>query len=484
MERAIINENIKKFHQSEATCPFLDGQLRQDMGEFGETEAVEKVLKGMYNCPDTKNNLTPLFLNQCKQQSPEIKMIRTPDQYKRSWKMMKERTSSHDLHFRHFKAACEHKEHLFVHYIMAEIPFCTGFCPTCWKKATNVMILKKAGLFNIEKLRTLCLFQADHNHNNKFLGQEAMKYTVKEENIAAEQYSVTGKKSISHALNKTLLFDNMRYQKASMSLTSCNLKSCYDRIVHSPAMMALRSVGVPKEPMISFFSSLQEVKYYTRTAYGLSEETFGGLEEGYTQKPQGSGQGNGAAPQIWAILSSKMFGILHDLGLATLVQTPISNTGLWLVGFAYVDDSNLFTYSLDHNIPETVAKMQQIVTAWEQAAKVTGGAIAPVKCWWYLIHFEWDEFGQWKYGTKDSNEYQISVKDSENNLQQIQRLNSDEAQEMLGVYISPNGDNKCQYEHLLKKAIDLGERIRTCYTYRHEAWLGLYCKTRFYFIVS
>lgn len=84
----------------------------------------------------------------------------------------------------------------------------------------------------------------------------------------------------------------------------------------------------------------------------------------------------GAAPQIWAIVSSKMFAMLHKLGLATLVKTPISDTGLWLVGFAYVDNLDLFTYSLTHNIDETVQNMQKIVTAWEAAVKVTGGAIA------------------------------------------------------------------------------------------------------------
>ena len=29
MEKAIINENIKKFHQSEGTCPFLIGELQK-----------------------------------------------------------------------------------------------------------------------------------------------------------------------------------------------------------------------------------------------------------------------------------------------------------------------------------------------------------------------------------------------------------------------------------------------------------------------
>ena len=165
---------------------------------------------------------------------------------------MREKTTSHDIHFGHFMAACEHRQNILVHYIMAEIPFRTGFAPSKWKSATNVMILKKAGLFDIDKLRTLCLFQANHNHNNKFLGQQMMEHAMKTNSIAQEQYSVTGRRSISHALNKVLFFDHIRYQKYSACLTSCDLKSCYDRIVHTPAMLAAQSLGVPAKPLISF----------------------------------------------------------------------------------------------------------------------------------------------------------------------------------------------------------------------------------------
>ena len=202
---------------------------------------------------------------------------------------MKEKTASHDLHFGHFKAACSHRHNLLVHYIMAEIPMRTGFAPSRWKHATNVMILKKAGLFNIEKLRTLCLFQADHNHNNKFLGKSLMDHSIHNNYIAQEQYSVPGKRCISHALNKTLYFDNVWYGKYSACLTSCDLKLCYDRIAHTPAMLAARSFGIPKEPLVSFFATLQEVQYHTRTVYGVSEETFGGIQGSYTNNPQGAG---------------------------------------------------------------------------------------------------------------------------------------------------------------------------------------------------
>ena len=100
---------------------------------------------------------------------------------------------------------------------------------------------------------------------------------------------------------------------------------------------------------------MQQIQYSTRTAYGLSSQTFGGIQNGYTQNPQGAGQGNGAAPQLWAIISSKMFQMLHKLGLANTITSPITNDDLTLVGFAYVDDSDIFSYSNSHNVAHTIS---------------------------------------------------------------------------------------------------------------------------------
>ena len=79
---------------------------------------------------------------------------------------------------------------------MAELPFHTGQSPERWKRATNVMILKKEGNQSLDSLRTLVLFEADFNHNNKFLGKATMHHAIKSGFMAQEQYSVSGKKQL------------------------------------------------------------------------------------------------------------------------------------------------------------------------------------------------------------------------------------------------------------------------------------------------
>ena len=63
-----------------------------------------------------------------------------------------------------------------LHFELAEIPFRTGYSPVSWQEATQLMILKKLGLIDVERLRTLVLYEADFNHNNKFLGKSMMEH--------------------------------------------------------------------------------------------------------------------------------------------------------------------------------------------------------------------------------------------------------------------------------------------------------------------
>ena len=98
-----------------------------------------------------------------------------------------------------------------------------------------------------------------------------MQHAIPSNRIAKEQYSRPGRKSIDHALNRRLIFDLSRYQKSSLAMTSCDLKNCYDRVAHTPAMLALLGFGVPKQPLLSLFHAIQHMQYHTRTVYGDSK---------------------------------------------------------------------------------------------------------------------------------------------------------------------------------------------------------------------
>ena len=142
MENVIRDENRKKYHQTENTCPFLIPPLVNDFGMYGEGPKTEEVFKGTYKIPEGVDKYTRGFIKACKfiDKDSETELARSPKTYLESWKKMDEKNTSRRLHFGHFKAACNHNKNILLHYALAEIPFRTGFSPLRWQQATNVMI--------------------------------------------------------------------------------------------------------------------------------------------------------------------------------------------------------------------------------------------------------------------------------------------------------------------------------------------------------
>ena len=90
--------------------------------------------------------------------------------------MVREFTSAgpSGIRFSHFKASLTCDYIADFEAAMTNIPYATGLAPTRWKSGINVMIEKKKGDFRVNKLRTILLFEADFNQNNKLLGRDMM----------------------------------------------------------------------------------------------------------------------------------------------------------------------------------------------------------------------------------------------------------------------------------------------------------------------
>ena len=127
--------------------------------------------------------------------------------WKDSWKAAKENTSSgpSGLHFGHFKADALVPHLAELDATMANIPIITGYTPKRWRRGLNVMIEKKEGGMNVEKMRIILLYEADFNQVNKIVAKRLMDRAEEEKALAPEQYgSQKGKSAIQHLLNKRL----------------------------------------------------------------------------------------------------------------------------------------------------------------------------------------------------------------------------------------------------------------------------------------
>ena len=84
MEREIINENRRKFHQTELSCPFLVPPLVQHFGAYGNGPKVNEVLEGTYVIPEGIDSYTRDFLKACRmeQEDHNTDMKRSPAVFK------------------------------------------------------------------------------------------------------------------------------------------------------------------------------------------------------------------------------------------------------------------------------------------------------------------------------------------------------------------------------------------------------------------
>jgi hypothetical protein len=285
--------------------------------------------------------------------------------------------------------------------------------------------------------------------------------------VTKEQYgSRKNKAAIEQCLNKRLTFDLARQLKRPLAMCSNDAKSCYDRIVHSVASICMRRMGVEEQPIVCMFTTIQNLHHSIRTVYGDSELTFFG--QLWTVPIQGVGQGNGAGPQIWAVVSTPVLNLLRHEGYGAYFQKA---TTISFVGYAFVDDTDLCITGQNPNDTEAdvALRMQQALDLWEGHIRATGGAIVPEKSHWYLIDFKWQQ-GNWRYVTEIEVPAQLCVRDCDGNIAALERLSVSDARRTLGVKLAPDGNDQTQFHKLLDTANTWKKQIRAGHLPRKLAW--------------
>lgn len=214
------------------------------------------------------------------------------------------------------------------------------------------------------------LFPADCNYTLKHIGREMMKHAENQHSIAPEQFgSCKAHKAIDQALNKVLTNKLLRKPKLSGAICSNDAKSCYDLIVHTPASLSMQLQGVPRSAVVCLFNMLQNISHQIRMAYGDSEHSYGGSH--WILPKHGVGQGNGAGPAVWAVVSTPLLAMLRNSGVGTFFKSPISGKEIRFVGYAFVDDTHLIQTAHD-NITTGIEVTNELQRALLFCKKIIG----------------------------------------------------------------------------------------------------------------
>ena len=153
--------------------------------------------------------------------------------------------------------------------------------------------------------------------------------------------------AIDLAVNKVLTNHILRQLKWTGAVCCNDAKSCYDLIGHTQASISMQRLGVPKHAISCLFGTLQSATHQVQTAYGDSDFTYGGNTN---ETPMhGVGQGNGAGPAIWAVVSTPILNMLRSKGFGCEFISPFSQQLTKFVGYSFVDDTDLIISKLGNH---------------------------------------------------------------------------------------------------------------------------------------
>jgi hypothetical protein len=195
MEQLLADTHKTKYSQCENT-PMMQSPLRDDFGYLGvDKPAAQAVLDGTYQPPEGADEYACRLLKELPMSDIAVAAEETPDgipvdTWRKFWRKAKERTASGPsaINFSVLKAGAHSDLIATFDAVMTEIPMLSGYSPDRWRKAIDAVLVKKAGVFLANKLRTIVLFEADFNYLNKHVGPTMIRSAQIFGHLAREQY--------------------------------------------------------------------------------------------------------------------------------------------------------------------------------------------------------------------------------------------------------------------------------------------------------
>ena len=460
-------------------APVCFGSLFDDVGYLGDTEATAKILRGEYHFKDDVDRYTKLLLIEAhklfmSKSKEEIATMISGNDFSFYWLHAHEFTSSSasNIHFGHYKAAAHDK--YFSALQAAKLSFAarTGIPLERWGAALTVLLEKQFGNIYLDKMRAICLLEADFNFMNKLVFAKRMMDSAYEHGqVPIEQFARRGRQAAHGVLCKVLFCDMIRALHVTAGVESVDLGNCYDAVAHPMASIALQAFKVPLLMTVLALSVLQTMTFFLRTGHGVAEKGYGGTKD----KPMfGYGQGNGMAPPAFLTLSALMSNTYRRLGHGSAFVGSWSGVMFFLAAIIFVDDTDLLHIAKRRGMSDIdfSHQVQQATFDWGFIVQATGGYLKPAKCFWYMLSWHWVR-GEPRLKKLRSLPWQpLMVPQKDGNPAPIPLKDVHHAEKTLGIWTCPAGDFGVHLNEIRKAGKQWTTRLRGRPLPARDAWLG------------
>ena len=471
------NIHQRRFYLAEQ-APICSGDLREDFGYNADTEAAAAVLSGSYNPGFVVEEATQELFDSVSEIRSCVPMdsiteIITHGQWSEFWHRTREETSSSrsGRHFGFYKAGANSPLISHYHALQTSVVLKRGIKLERWAQGLSVMLEKVQGCSLVSKLRSILLMEADFNCANKILyGVRMLDNVRKYKWMPDEIFSEKNRMADDGTLAKTIFYDLVRQSRRPAGLSSVDAENCYDRISHAITSLVMQAFGVPVSAVGSMLKTIQDMKFFLRTAYGDSRTAAGSHIE---VKTQGLCQGNGAAPAGWAVVSITILHAHKKKGHGLKLLCPISKLKGHVAAILYVDDTDVIHLNLEEEESVVAAHfaLQESVFSWGNLLIATGGALKPCKCFYHLISFDFDEKGIWRYAENhDKEEFQLSIPLPDGTFAEIEHLAVTKAHKTLGSMTCPTGCGNAAVKRMQESAQAWCDKASVAKLSRRNFW--------------
>lgn len=316
--------------------------------------------------------------------------------------------------------------------------------------------------------------EADFNFANKCIfGVRMLNMARKYKWMPEEIFSETNRTADDGTLTKVLFYDISRQSKRPAGVASVDADNCFDRISHAMASLCFQAFGVNVNAASTMLRTIEDMKFFLRTAYGDSTSFAGSTIH---MKTQGLCQGNGAAPAGWAVVSIVILDAHKQEKHGATFRCPITARFKTISAILFVDDTDLLHMNMEvrEMLEDTHEALQASVNSWGTKLMASGGALKPPKCFCYLIDYDWDDNGEWKYRELTDNElvqYAIRVPTPSGATVQIESLGVNDPHKTLGSMTCPSGDATSAIDRMKTQTQEWVDAAKNSSLNKRDVWL-------------
>ena len=375
--------------------PFNSGRILDDIGLVADGPTVGSILDGTYEFPPEYDAYTKQLCLEAakistKTAENKITTFISRQDFQDWWLKANEniQSSKSGNHVGHYIAAADSDYLSSLHAARLNLALECGVPYARWGHGLTCLLEKEFGSIYINKLRAICLFEADFNWVQKLIFAQRMIRSAHDHDIIPpEQCATSGVDCNQGSMLKVLHHDIHRTMHIPYGTVSADLANCYDAVHHSVAALALLAFGVPHMAVALVLTCLQSMCFWLRTAFGISGSPFGGT----AANPYfGISQGGGVAPPTFQAVSTLMINSYKEMGHGIQFISPVTGMLFFFAAILYVDDTDLLFRAdgPEMSDAEFFAKIQRGLSDWAKIAMATGGSLKPSKCHVSVVSFK------------------------------------------------------------------------------------------------